>query len=64
MAVNRNKPDRWKADIAQSVDMSTDWLLRFAPKAYRESRIDTTRDVNVALSATDNLTDISVAFRT
>ncbi|MCY3660856.1 MAG: XamI family restriction endonuclease [Caldilineaceae bacterium] len=62
MAVNRDKPDRWKADIAQSVDMSTDWFLRFAPNAFRESRIETTRDVDAALTATDNLTDLSVAL--
>ena len=35
MAVNSNRPDRWKADIAQSVDMYNDWFLRFAPDAYR-----------------------------
>ena len=62
MAVNRDKPDRWKADIAQSVDMYNDWFLRFAPNAYRESRIETTRDVDAALAATDNLTDLSVAL--
>ena len=33
MAVNRDKPDRWKRDIAQSVDMYNDWFMRFAPKA-------------------------------
>ena len=30
MAVNRDKPDRWKADIEQSVDMYNDWFIRFA----------------------------------
>lgn len=55
MAVNRDKPDRWKADIAQSVDMYNDWFLCFAPNAFRESRIETTRDVDAALTATDNL---------
>ena len=62
MAVNRDKPDRWKADIARSVDMYNDWFLRFAPNAYRESRIETTRDVDAALAATDNLTDLNVAL--
>ena len=32
MAVNRDKPDRWKEDIAQSVDMYNDWFIRFAPE--------------------------------
>ena len=30
MAVNRDKPDRWKADIVQSVDMYNNWFVRFA----------------------------------
>lgn len=42
MAVNRDKPDRWKQDIAQSVDMYNDWFLRFAPKAYRKARVKAT----------------------
>ena len=50
MAVNRNKPDKWKADIAQSVDMYNDWFVRFAPEAYRTTRIHTTNDVEAALA--------------
>ena len=60
MAVNRDKPDRWKADIAQSVDMYNDWFLRFAPDAYRTTRVETTKSVEATLQATQNLTDISV----
>jgi type II restriction enzyme len=61
MAVNRDKPDNWKGDIAQSVDMFNDWFLKFAPKAFRETRIQTTRDVEAALHATRNLTNIRPA---
>lgn len=61
MAVNRDKPGKWKADIAQSVDMYNDWFMNFAPKAFRETRTQTTKDVEVALHATDNLTNIKVA---
>ena len=57
--VNRTKPDRWKADIAQAVDMYNDWFMKFAPSAYRETRIQTTKDVEVTLAKTKNLTDIS-----
>ena len=60
MAVNRDKPDRWKADIAQSVDMYNDWFLHFAPDAYRTTRVETTEAVEATLQATQNLTDISV----
>lgn len=61
MAVNRDKPDRWKGDIAKSVDMYNNWFMKFAPKAFRETRIQTTKDVVAALHATGNLTDIQPA---
>ncbi len=38
MGVNTDKPQRWKQDIARSVDFYNDWFLKFAPKAYRETR--------------------------
>lgn len=61
MAVNRDKPDRWKADIAQSVDMYNEWFMTFAPKAFRETRIQTTKEVEAALHSTGNLTNIQPA---
>ena len=62
MAVNRDKPDRWREDIAQSVDMYNDWFIRFAPEAYRATRVKTTKDVEATLKATNNLKDIGVAL--
>jgi type II restriction enzyme len=58
MAFNRGKPNRWKADIARSVDMYNDWFMKFAPQAFRDTRIQTTKDVEAALHATDNITNI------
>ena len=58
MAVNADKPDRWKSDISQSVDMYNQWFIRFAPKVYRDTRIETTKHVKDALEWTSNLTDI------
>jgi len=58
MGVNLDKPQQWKADIAQSVDMYNDWFMNFAPKAFRETRIQTTKDVEATLRSTDNLTNI------
>ncbi|MGH8503154.1 MAG: XamI family restriction endonuclease [Gammaproteobacteria bacterium] len=58
MAVNLNKPDRWKADISQSVDMYNDWFMKFAPSAFRTTRIQTTKDVEAALRLTGNMADI------
>lgn len=60
MAVNRDKPDRWKTDIAQSVDMYNKWFLEFAPVTFRKTRIETTKDVEKTLKATENLKNISV----
>lgn len=53
--VNRNKPDKWKKDIASSVDFYNRWFLEFAPKTFRETRIHTTKEVEVALNKTDNI---------
>jgi type II restriction enzyme len=56
MAVNRDKPSHWKADICESVDMYNDWFMKFAPQAFRNTRIQTTKDVEAALHATENMT--------
>ena len=62
MPVNLDKPQNWKADVALSVDMYNDWFLKFAPSAFRNTRIQTTKDVEAALHATGNLTDIKPAM--
>jgi hypothetical protein len=58
MTVNLNKPEKWKADIAASVDMYNTWFMEFAPKAFRDTRIEATKDVEATLKATENLTNI------
>lgn len=60
MAVNLNRPEMWKADIAKSVAMYNDWFMEFAPVAYRDTRIKTTKAVEDTLHKTSNLTDIKV----
>jgi hypothetical protein len=59
MPANANKPERWKADIAQSVDFYNDWFMNFAPRAYRDTRVETTEQVISALEKTANLTNIT-----
>ena len=59
MAVNLDKPAQWKADIAASVDFYNNWFIKFAPKAYRDTRAETTKSVELALERTANLTKIS-----
>jgi adenine-specific DNA-methyltransferase len=57
--VNADKPHLWKADVARSVDFYNDWFMRFAPDAYREKRIETIKEVEVALIQTDFLRNIT-----
>lgn len=59
MPVNLDKPQQWKADIAASVDMYNDWFMNFAPKAFRETRVQSTKDVEAALQQTAHLTDVT-----
>jgi type II restriction enzyme len=58
MAINLDKPTRWKADIAKSVDMYNDWFMKFAPVAFRTTRLQATKDVEAALRSTENMTNI------
>ncbi|MBD1886440.1 MULTISPECIES: XamI family restriction endonuclease [Microcoleus] len=58
MAVNRDKPDRWKADVAQSVNMYNSWFINFAPQAFRETRVKVTEVVASTLQATNNLKNL------
>ena len=58
MPVNLDKPQKWKADVAASVDMYNQWFMNFAPKAFRETRVKATQHVEAALVATNNLTDV------
>ncbi len=59
MAVNRNKVDVWKADIAKSVDFYNNWFMKFAPNAFRDTRAEATKQVEQALRLTENLTNIN-----
>lgn len=61
MAVNLDKPNRWKSDIMQSVDMYNQWFMEFAPAAFRSTRIQTTTEVETALRLTGNLINIQPA---
>lgn len=58
MAVNLDKPHLWKVDIQKSVDMYNKWFIKFAPKAFRDTRITTTKEVESALKITNNLENI------
>lgn len=59
MSINRDKPDLWKDDILQSVDLYNRWFMGFAPKTFRDTRITTANSVEQALIDTRYLTNIS-----
>jgi hypothetical protein len=59
--INANKPHLWKTDIAASVDQFNQWFMRFAPEAFRSTRVKTTGHVKAALLATRDLRNIDTA---
>lgn len=61
MPVNLDKPQQWKTDIARSVDMYNQWFMEFAPRAFRETRMRTSKSVEASLLSTGNLTNIQPA---
>ena len=60
MPINANKPERWKADVAASVDLYNDWFMLFAPKTFRDTRIEVTQRVLDVLNHTDAMRELSV----
>lgn len=60
MGINCDKPQRWKRDIALSVDLYNDWFLNFAPTTYREERVRATGDVEAMLDRTGHLRRLSL----
>jgi hypothetical protein len=59
MAINADKPQQWKADTLASVDQFNQWFMKFAPKAYRDTRIKTIESVERGLLLTKDLTLIT-----
>lgn len=59
MGINRDKPDRWKEDIAKSVDYYNAWFMTFAPEAYRNQRRIQVTHVEQTMAVTDYLRHIT-----
>jgi len=59
--INADKPHLWKTDIAASVDQFNQWFMRFAPEAFRATRVKTSGHVKAALFATNDLRNIDAA---
>jgi hypothetical protein len=59
MPINADKPHLWKADTRASVDQFNQWFMKFAPKAYRDTRKKTIESVEQGLTLTKDLTTIT-----
>ena len=59
MPINADKPHLWKADTRASVDQFNQWFMKFAPKAYRDTRKETIESVEQGLTLTKDLTTIT-----
>ena len=60
MGVNNSFPERWKNDIATSVDHYNKWFFEFAPTTFRKTRVEATIRVNDTLRLIDNFRSLSV----
>jgi type II restriction enzyme len=59
MAVNLDKPHLWRQDTKSSVDCYNKWFMRFAPVAFRETRVEVTKQVEQAILDADDLRGLS-----
>jgi hypothetical protein len=59
MPINSDKPHLWKADTRASVDQFNQWFMKFAPKAYRDTRKKTVESVEQGLIETKDLSVIT-----
>jgi hypothetical protein len=59
MPINADKPHLWKADTRASVDQFNQWFMKFAPKAYRDTRKKTIESVEKGLALTKDLLSLT-----
>jgi hypothetical protein len=59
LVINADKPLLWKDDVAASVDLYNEWFLGYAPRTYRETRIQTITEVKNAFDITNHLSTIT-----
>lgn len=57
--MNKTNTQRWKDDIAKSVDFYNQWFIEFAPKAYLETRRKTTEKVENTFRFTNDLHNLT-----
>lgn len=53
-SINNRATNRWKQDVANSVDFYNAWFLDFAPPSFREARVAAAKKVEAAFLLTDS----------
>ena len=59
-SINKNRTEKWKADVQKSVMFYNDWFLNFAPKAYINARVKAIDKVESAFQKTECFNSLSV----
>lgn len=57
--INRTNPDNWKKDTAASISMYNEWFMNFAPKTFRNTRSNVSKNVEDALRITSYLNKLT-----
>lgn len=60
--INADKVQKWKDDVAKSVDFYNSWFINYAPSTYRQTRINTTEFVEQSLKSLDDMKNINSDF--
>lgn len=59
-SINKNKTERWKADVHKSVLFYNDWFLNFAPDTYINARNEAINKVESAFQKTACFNSLSI----
>lgn len=61
-SINKNKTERWKADVQKSVLFYNDWFLNFAPETYINARKEAIAKVESAFQKTECFNSLSIGM--
>lgn len=59
-SINKNKTERWKADVQKSVSFYNEWFLSFAPDTYINARTKAINEVENAFRKSDCFNNLSI----
>lgn len=59
-SINKNKTERWKADVQKSISFYNEWFLSFAPDTYINARTKAINEVENAFQKSDCFNNLSI----